>query len=182
MFPSGYTKYASASKKHGNSPDILLARYATRFKMAGQLENISLLDHSKDSENLYLHVMRISFAYSALESLEEYMGKKVKLKNLELAKQIRLCSAKTKSFLLTQSGTKLENQLLKFFTSKNDSDLRHFCTAIRHSMFHGQFNPYSSGLNSKKGVLLMESIEQMLFTSMSETSEGLFLNLVKETK
>ncbi len=182
MFPSGYTKYASASKKQGSSPEILLARYATRFKMAGQLESISLLDHSKDSENLYLHVMRISFAYSALESLEEYLGKKVNLKNLELAKQIRLCSTKTKSFFLTQSGTKLENQLSKFFTFKSDSDIRHFCTAIRHSMFHGQFNPYSSGLNSKKGVLLMERVEKMLFTSMNETSEILFLKLAKENK
>jgi hypothetical protein len=182
MFPSGYTKYAAACKKRGGTPEVLLARYATRFKMAGQLARITLLDHSKDSEELYLHAMRVSFAYSALESLEEYLGKKVNIKEIEIAKQIRLCSAKTKDFFLSQSGTKLQNQLLKFLTSKNDSDIRHFCTAIRHSMFHGQFNPYSSGLNSKKGVLLMERIEKMLFSAMSETSEILFLNLVTENK
>ena len=180
MFPSGYTKYVAACKASGFRPDIHLARYATRYKMAGQLEQVVLLDHSAEAQALYLHAMRIAFAYSALESLEKHQGKSINIKNLEIANKLRLCSKKTREFFVTESRKKLSNSLQKFFISKNDSDLKPFITALRHSMFHGQFNPHASGLNSKKGISLLTEIEQLLFKALELTSEPIFKELVKQ--
>lgn len=179
MFPSGYTKYASSCKENGENPNVLLARYATRYKMAGQLNGIQLLAHSEIAEVLYLHAIRISFAYSALESLEKYLKMKVSLKNIELASHIRRDYLKANKFLLTQSDTKLRNSLDKFLGSKNDSDLKPFVVALRHSMFHGQFNPSASGLNSVSGIALLNDIEKLLFTSMDKTSYPVFIDLCR---
>lgn len=182
MFPSGYTKYIKACKNNGHSPDISLARYATRYKMAGQLESIKLLDHSETSQKLYLHAFRISLAYSALESLEEYLLDKLAIKDIKIANLVRKSSAKTRVFFLTQANKKLRNSLQKFFESANNSDLKPFCTALRHSMFHGQFNPSASGLNNASGLSLLFLVETALFEAINKASESEFRKLMEKYK
>jgi len=175
MFPDGYSDYARQFRQIGKTPNKLLARFATRYKLAGQLEFISLLDHSQVANEVYLRAMRITLAHTALECLQSFMGEKLPIKNLAVAKKLReMKSDKTKLFFVSEAEVNMRRDLNRFYGSKNDSNLNSICSIIRHTMSHGQFSPTSSGLNNKSALVILRGIEESIFKSMNEASKLVF--------
>lgn len=152
-----------------------MARFAARYKFAGQLDSISILGASEANARAYLLAMRLGLAYSALESLEAIVGKKqIALKDERLAavaKSERL--AKLRYFLSEGSDSKLRNRLELFQTSSS-SDLRPVVEALRHTMFHGQFNPSVTGLSSKSSLAFLDSLGMLVFKVIDQEAAKLF--------
>jgi len=175
MFPDGYSHYTRSCRRAGKTPNKQLAKYATRYKMAGQLSSITLNDHSDISNQLYLHAMRITFAHTALECLQSFKGDQIVIKNLKVATSIRsMESNKVRGFFLDEADSSLKKELNKFYASKNDSNLSPICSIIRHAMCHGQLNPSASGLNNKSGLRILKSIEESIFKSLNDASKEIF--------
>jgi hypothetical protein len=175
MFPDGYSDYARHCRQLDKAPNKLLARFATRYKMAGQLESISLLDHTSVANEVYLRAMRITLAHTSLECLQSFMGEKLPIKNLPVAKKLReMKSDKTREYFIGEADPNMRRDLKRFYGSKNDSNLNAICSIIRHTMSHGQFSPSPSGLNNKSGLLILREIEESIFKSMAEAARLVF--------
>jgi len=171
MFPYGYSDYVRLCRKAGKAPNKQLARFATRYKLAGQLEFINLLDHSKVASEVYLRAMRITLAHTALECLQSYMDEKLPIKNLSVARKLREKKFdKTKEFLIGEADASMRRDLRRFYLSKNDSNLNSICSIIRHTMSHGQFSPTPSGFNNKSGLLILRELEESIFKSMNQAA------------
>lgn len=181
MFPEGYSDYIKLCRKLEMSPNLLLVRFATRYKMAGQLQSIHLLLHSEIAQSVYLYAMRIAFAYSALESLEAFAGNKLVVKDVNLAKLLRSEKhKKCKDFFIDEADLKLKRVLEKMYESKNDTNIKPIYSALRHSMFHGQFNPTAAGFTTKTGLTLLAELEQKLFKAINEFGTIQFQGQIRE--
>ena len=176
MYPSGFKQYAAIEKAAGRTPDRKLARYAARYRLAGQISSLELSGYSQSLCDAYLHCLRISLAYSALESLEVHLGKHaISLTDEKIASKFKSPAlSKFKVFALQESDPKLARRLEKFYSSENDSSLRPIVEVIRHTMFHGQLSPSASGLTTKIAIELLSSVEKLIFVNMDLRSKPLF--------
>jgi len=85
MYPKGYRKYAASQRAIGLKPDEKLARYATRYRLAGQLISIEFAGFSEKVAIIYVAATRISIAGSGLASsrrIPHPRPKTLKLANL----------------------------------------------------------------------------------------------------
>jgi hypothetical protein len=169
--PTGYGAYAAKCRKAGFKPDTLAAKFASRYKFAGQLNSIELLGYSTKSSEVYKVLLRLCLAYSALEQLQVLVGQKnLPIKNEHLAKELKSEKfRKLQDFLLSESDEALERELRKFLTSKRDANLGPAVRAIRHAMFHGSLNPSRAGLGTKSAFAFLENLEKTLFKTMDVT-------------
>ena len=75
MYPDGWSRYALLARLDGAKPKSHLARFAARYRFAGQLNSIEVLGMSPATTDSYLATLRLALAYSALEALEtEFKG------------------------------------------------------------------------------------------------------------
>jgi len=169
--PTGYGAYASKCRKAGFKPDTRAAKFASRYKFAGQLNSIELLGYSTKSSEVYKVLLRLCLAYSALEQLQVLVRQKnLPIKNEHLAKELKSEKfRKLQDFLLSESDEALERQLRKFLTSKRDANLGPVVRAIRHAMFHGSLNPSRAGLGTKSAFAFLENLGKTLFKTMDVT-------------
>lgn len=168
--PTGYGAYAAKCRKAGIKPDNRAAKFASRYKFAGQLNSIELLGYGIKSSEVYKVLLRMCLAYSALEQLQVLVDRKnLPIKNEQLAKDIKSSKFKKfQEFLLSESEAALERELSKFLSSKRDANLSPAVRAIRHTMFHGNLNPSRAGLGTKSDLLFLENLERVLFTTMDQ--------------
>lgn len=183
MFPDLYGEYIQRLADLGKKPNKRLVRFATRYKFAGQIEWIKLLDSSADSAAVYTLGLRIALGYSAFETLSAYLGKSnIPIHAKPASVSLRSDAAsKLKAYLLAESTGKNLRQLEKFYLSKGDSDINPVVTAIRHSMFHGQFNPSAAGARSKAAQKVLLQIDLALFSSMNDLAKTVFGDLISES-
>ena len=182
MFPKGFSSYVTYLRARGIRPDQKLARFATRYKVAGQLQSVEILSVSPKNSEIYTIVFRIGLGFSALESLESRTGKhSVSLLNNKLAQTLKAAHfTKFREFCLEESTAQLCGRLERLFSSKNDSNLRPIVEAIRNTTFHGQFSPNAAGLNTKKQIEFLRELEFLLFKAMDTKSEQVFRKLMAD--
>ena len=180
MFPKGFSKYVSYLCAQGLRPDQKLARFATRYKIAGQLQSVEFLSISSNNSEIYTIVFRIGLGFSALESLESRTGRhSISLKSKNLAQKLKTSTfLKFQRFCLEESDVRLTRRLENFFSSGNDLNVRPIVEALRNTMFHGQFSPNASGLSTKTQVEFLRELEFLLFKSMDSKSEQVFGKLI----
>jgi hypothetical protein len=180
MFPKGFSKYVSYLRVQGLRPDQKLARFATRYKVAGQLQSVEFLSVSAKNSEIYTIVFRIGLGFSALESLESRTGKhSISLISKNLAPKLKTSTfLKFREFCLEESESRLTGRLEKLFSSRNDSNLRPIVEVLRNTMFHGQFSPNASGLSTKTQVEFLRELEFLLFKAMDTKSEQVFRKLM----
>ena len=120
--------------------------------------------------------LRISLAYSALEQLESFLEKKrIPIKSPECASAFKARElSKFRVFLLETSDTSLRNRIEKLSKSLGDQDVRPVIEALRHTMFHGRFNPSATDLRSKAGRSFLSDLEHSLFARLDDLAEGAF--------
>jgi hypothetical protein len=175
-YPRGYQRWVIATKARGDKPDVNLVQFATRYRFAGQLNAIDLLNSSDETRETYLLVLRIALAYSALEQLEKALSNnRIAVKSIVLANAFRSSSLKKfRGFLIENSDTKLRNRLMTVIDAAKSSDVRAVIESLRHTMFHGRLNPSASGLRGKVARAFLVSLDQHLFQHMDEIAANAF--------
>ena len=175
-FPKGYHRWVIATKARGDKTDVNLVQFATRYRFAGQLNGIDLLNSSDETQETYLLALRIALAYSALEQLEKALSnKRVAVKSIAIANGFRSSSLKKfREFLVENSETNLRNRLITVIESAKNSDVRSVIEALRHTMFHGRLNPTASGLRGTVARTFLASLDQHLFQHMDEIAAVVF--------
>lgn len=129
--------------------------------MAANLESIEITGLGRDSSQGYLALIKISFAYSALEIIERdraIMGRvsinhpklasKLKSEHFEVLQKYLKNSAKTKA---------LKSDLEKFLLG-DSSVLVPVVRAIRNTMFHGVLTPHTVGRLIKGRLRVLEKV------------------------
>jgi hypothetical protein len=169
--PTGYGSYAAKSRKAGVKQDTRAAKFASRYKFAGQLNSIELLGYSTKSSEVYLILLRLCLAYSALEQLQVLVDQKnLPIKHEQLARELKSDKfRKFQEFLVSESKDALKGELKKFLASKRDTNLGPVVRAIRHTMFHGSLNPSRAGLGAKSASRFLENLEMAVFTTMDRS-------------
>lgn len=170
-YPSGYLQYAAIQKGLGLKPATNAAKFAARYKFAGQLQSIELLGFSPKANQTYSLALRIALGYSALEQLETLVNRKrIPIKSVPLAQRFKSQDlSKFRLFLINESSGTLRGELENLVSSHNNTDLNSVVRAIRHSMFHGSLNPNRSGLTNKASMSFIEELDRHLFKVMDET-------------
>lgn len=179
MNPEGFREYVRTCKAAGKSPNVKIARFASRYKMARQIKGITLDGYSQTTSEIYATSLRISLGFSALECLESLMKPTpLSIKSEALAEKLRADQfSKLKRFLIQESDTSLKNQLQNAFNSKRNIDLLPAIRAIRHVTFHGQFTPTGAGLTTKGALIFLCQIEELLFLEINKLSATYFESL-----
>jgi hypothetical protein len=150
------------------------ARFASRFELSSQIETISIHGYSTQSTTAYTELLRLSLAYSAIEVLNN-IPVEVRIKSIknpscaEAFKSVKLEGLR--DFLISNSGTKLRNRLIKLVSSVNDSDVLPIVEAIRHCMFHGVLNPHRAKISSKASLEFIVELGFAAFTEMNNYSQ-----------
>ncbi len=121
-------------------------------------------------------VLRIALAYSALEQLEVFLGKKrMPIKSAECASTFRGQGlSRFREFLKETSDTSLKNRIKKLHESRGDQDVRPVIEALRHTMFHGRFNPSATSLRNKAGRSFLNDLEHALFARLDYIADLAF--------
>ena len=170
MNPNGYDQYVAIIRRRGLKPDPLLAKFAARYKFAGQLNTVEILNSSTEFNDAYLLALRLSLAYSAFESLVEVKALKgsTSLKSPVLSREFRGPRlAKYRNFLIENTSTKaLKDDLSKIIKNEGNSNILPVIAATRHLMFHGIFNPTAAGARTQTARNYLDKLGQALFTEM----------------
>lgn len=184
IYPSGFRQYAAVSRSQRKSPDRNLARYAARYKFAGQIESVEMRAFTPHLVDSYTLVLRLSLAYSAYESLVAYCTpRQLPIKDEHIAATLKSATCrKLKEFLIDGSDKALRNELTAFFDSPGNKNLLPVIKALRHSMFHGQLTPTAAGLTAVPARKLLEDLERKFFEEMDSHSKKIFRDLIAQTR
>ncbi len=180
MYPDGWSRYALLARLDGAKPKSHLARFAARYRFAGQLNSIEVLGMSPATTDSYLATLRLALAYSALEALEtEFKGQhKLQVIDRNLARQAKSPKMLAlRNFAQASAEKRLKDRLEQFFEHENNVDLRPLIEALRHAMFHGNFNPSSTGVNSKTVNKFVNQLCERVFAVINERSAETFASL-----
>lgn len=179
----GYIKYVKICKSIGTKPNKKFVHFATRYKFAGQLERIEVHGYSETTQQIYLEALRVSLAFSAVESLNKVLGNRSisKLSDVKLSQQFKSRKLmKFREFLNEYCETKLNNRLTNLCSSKRNEDIFPVIEAIRHLTFHGIFNSSNSGLNNKTGYQFLTQLSFKMFKEMDKHSDKIADHLISE--
>ena len=168
-FPTGYEAYRVAHKDDTSSQHRNLVKFGERYRLAGQLESVSIHGYSSKTLMIYTAALRVALTYSAFEQLSS-------IPRLSGLASVRLPAAavafrsktfdKFRVFVLSNSGPRLSKNLKTLSESSGDSNVLPIIEAIRHAMFHGSLTPGSIGFDSARGFQFLESLSQGLFKEM----------------
>ena len=178
MYPPGYGRYQAVSRALGKTPNPLIAKFAARYRFAGQLNSIEILGASEASQTAYLFSLRLALAYSALETLVSALQLKgsIAITSPELATEFRsLRLEKFRHFLEEQSQVgAMTRRLEKLINNPQDSDVLPVVEATRHLMFHGLMNPSAAGLTTKTASQFVDRLGLRVFEEMNTRSAVFF--------
>ena len=178
MYPPGYGRYQAANRARGQTPNPMIAKFAGRYRFAGQLNSIEILGASEASQTAYLISLRLALAYSALETLISALQLKgsIALPSPELASEFKSPRlGKFRSFLSEYSRPGvMTRRLTKLITTPADSDVLPIVEATRHLMFHGLMNPTAAGLTTKTPIGFLDRLTVRVFTEMNTRSGAYF--------
>lgn len=155
----------------------MIAKFAARYRFAGQLNSIEILGASEVSQTAYLFSLRLALAYSALETLVSALELKgsISLKSEDLSREFRSAPLKRfREFLLAHSRSATMRRLERLITTDRDTDVLPVVEATRHLMFHGVLNPTGAGLSSKTASSFIDRLGSRVFREMNTRSAVYF--------
>lgn len=178
MFPPGYGQYQAKSRALGQPTNPLIAKFAARYKFAGQLNSIEILGASEAQTAAYLASLRLSLAFSAFETLFSALGVRgsFSLKSKALAVAFRRAGlAWLRAFLTDQPQTAaMRRRLENFAGSARKTDILAVVEATRHLMFHGVLNPSAAGITTKSAIAFIDGLCFRVFEEMDALSTQFF--------
>ena len=147
-----------------------LAKFAARLRMAANLESVQIANFSEESSRGYLALMKISFAYSALEiiSKDKAIKGRIAIVNPRLANTLKSEKFRTlQEYLRGSAKTKTTRDELEKFFAGSSSDLIPVIRAIRNTMFHGVLTPHTGGTPTKTRLKALEALSTVTVTAVN---------------
>lgn len=153
---------------------LFLARYRLLTEFAA-VEFHSIKGHTALG---YETALKIGLAHTALEALQKARSGNhaIAIRDTKAARIVRkLRGSQFEKFLEGTSSSKaLKERLEQMFSSQKAMDLSPMVEAIRNSVFHGSFTPYSAGFISNADVRLLLDLTFHLILDSIETEVGQF--------
>jgi hypothetical protein len=167
---AGLNEYTQALGIQSGQLDPDLAKFAARLRLAANLESVQIANLSEESSRGYLALMKISFAYSALEiiSKDKAIKGRIAIMNTRLAntlKSEKFCTLQ--DYLRESAETKTTRGELEKFFSGSSSDLIPVIRAIRNTMFHGVLTPHAGGTPTKTRLKALEALSAVTVTEVN---------------
>lgn len=152
---------------------LFFARYRLLTEFAG-VEFHSLKGNTAKG---YEIALKLGLAHTALEALQNARpGNPIVIKDKQAARIVRnLRGSQFEDFLVNSSrASGLKTRIQQMFASKNMMDLSPMVEAIRNSVFHGSFTPYSAGYTRNVEIrLLMELCFHLILDAIETDVERL---------
>ena len=170
--PSYWTHYTkSLSSASDINPE--LANFAARYRFAKPLNGLLLTGYSAGTAKGYLVATRLSFAFTALEALEQAIGvhhsdksDREPIVDFEIAAMLargdlikaerQILDAGDSEFRRGKIAQSLRNIKL---AEQETGNVRAFVEGFRNATFHGKFTPHKSGLD--KSASLQAAIDRL---------------------
>ncbi len=154
--PSSWRKYLALELSHDAADFAAFSRYRARYKLAHGLDSITVEGIAQATEESYFVALRVTLAYTALESLETALsdGPGTQVQNPKLLTRLlhernsEMCQALLESIdPRTHANEREKFQKLLSGESKN---LRSAAYAIRNLMAHGVLTANRLGLDKSR--------------------------------
>ena len=159
---------------------LFFARYRLLTEFAG-VEFHSLKGNTAKG---YEIALKLGLAHTALEALQNARpGHPIVIKDKQAARFVRsLRGTHLEEFLVNSiRASGLKTRVQQMFASKNIMDLSPMIEAIRNSVFHGSFTPYSAGYTRNAEIrLLMDLCFHLILDAIEADIERLASSIEEE--
>ena len=167
--PRGYGNYIASHRDETSVERKIVVKFATRYRFAGQLDQVSAHGFEKLTNDIYREALRVALGYSAFEQLM----KLPKVRGLASVKIPHIASEfrsgpmeKFRNLLVEGSNLSLRQELLSLIESDKNQNVLPVIKATRNATFHGVLSPGSMGFRSMRGLKFLEGLSQGLFIEM----------------
>ena len=170
--PSSWRKYLALELSHESTDFAAFSRYRARYKLAQGLDSITVEGLSQATTDSYFVALRVTLAYTALESLEKALsvgpGTQVNeeklLEKLLAKRNSEMCKALLQS--IDPRTHSKEHEKFQKLLSGESKNLRSAAYAIRNLMAHGVLTANRLGLDkSKTRRKLLEDLADCVLTA-----------------
>ena len=149
-----------ASNLRANNPNFpkKWSLFFARYRLLTEFSGVEFHSIKGYTARGYESALMLGLAHTALEALQNARpGHPIVIKDKQAARIVRnLRGSQFEEFLVNSSrATGLKIRIQQMFASKNIMDLSPMVEAIRNSVFHGSFTPYSAGFTKSVEVRLL---------------------------
>ncbi len=161
--------------------------FFARYRLLKELSGVEFHSIKGQTARGYESALKLGLAHTALESPQKARpgSHALPVKNKEAARLVRkLRGSQFEEFLgKTSTAPALRERLGQMFASQNIMDLPALVEAIRNSVFHGSFTPYSAGFTKNADVrLLMDLCFHLALDAIEAEVRRLDISMFTEVK
>ena len=154
--PSSWRKYLAQEPNHDPEDFAAFSRYRARYKLAHGLDSITVEGMAQATEESYFVALRVTLAYTALESLETALsdGPGTQVQNAKILERLlhernsEMCQALLES--IDPDTHQRERDKFRKLLDGESKNLRSAAYAIRNLMAHGVLTANRLGLDKSK--------------------------------
>ena len=183
--PKSWSAFIALSPKGRVSKFTELSRFKARYSLARDFDVLTLSRGSKGIQDAYSSAMRVTLAYTALESLESALGIRngISIIESDLAQEFRASkNAKLMNALVYEQrkGEMNRSQVALTQFNRNESEnLRPIVYAIRNLMSHGTLTAARLDLPQSKARCAL--LDQLAVATLDAT-DARFTKFVQKVK
>lgn len=172
-YPDCWSEYCALRKRRGEKPEPKWARFAARYRVAGNFQRGDYFWMTEKSTRAYDHAIKFLLCYSAFECACDVMGRKPYKVHLgdggEWIDECRKLARRhfgqfsNEEFPLRSalSSKVLQTRLSEFFEGASD-DLMPIAMALRHLFAHGHWTPSTTGTLTKGACRCLNLLSQTI--------------------
>lgn len=146
--------------------------FFARYRLLAEFSGVEFHSLKGNTAKGYEIALKLGLAHTALEALQNARpGQSIVIKDKQSARIVRnLRGSQFEDFLVNSSrASGLKTRIQQMFASKNIMDLSPMIEAIRNSVFHGSFTPYSAGYTRNAEIRLLMDLCFHLILDAIET-------------
>ena len=152
--------------------------FFARYRLLSELSGVEFHSIKGNTAKGYEIAIKLGLAHTALEALQQARqgSHLIPIKDRQAARILRrLRGSQFEQFLFnTSKKSGLRARIQQMFASQDIMDLTPMVEAIRNSVFHGSFTPYSAGFTKSAEVrLLMDLCFHVLLDSIESAVQDL---------
>jgi hypothetical protein len=151
--------------------------FFARYRLLTEFSGVEFHSLKGNTAKGYEIALKLGLAHTALEALQNARaGHPIVIKDKQTARIIRsLRGSQFEEFLVNASkASGLKTRVQQMFASKNIMDVSPMVEAIRNSVFHGSFTPYSAGYTRNAEIrLLMDLCFHLILDAIEVDIESL---------
>lgn len=181
--PASWTSFVALCPNDAIRNASQLSRFKARYSLAINFQELTLSQGSQGLQDSYSSALRVTLAYTALESLETALGTRnqTSIFNNEIAQEFRNPrNAKLmKALIYGQSKrdmTTSQKELARFSRNESD-DLRPIVYSIRNLMSHGTLT--AAGLDLSPSKTRRALLDRLAIATLEGTNDRFTKHVLK---